>query len=266
METMTEETMTAGTPRLWPPWTPASGTSPEVWGGVGEATGDSAGRRVAVFDADGTLWAEDVGDVHLRVLEERGLIRSPPGEPGVFDAYLRLCRQDPGAGYAFAVEVMAGLSEDVVRETAREAWARHRDRLLEPVTRLLRTLGRVDVEVWVVSASNRWVVEAAAVDALGLSPDRVVAMACDVVDGRLTGEVIEPRPNGPGKVEAIREWIGVRPRLAFGNSLHDADMLDDAARGVLVRAHREPATPPLSGDLAARRAAGGWLVLPVRWG
>ena len=43
----------------------------EITARIEEARADSVGRCVAVFDADGTLWGEDLGERHLKVMEAR---------------------------------------------------------------------------------------------------------------------------------------------------------------------------------------------------
>lgn len=245
----------------WPPWAREGDVPEAAWRAIGEAAlRGGEGRRVSVFDADGTLWAGDVGEAHLDVLQARGLVQAPPGYERLLDAYLDLCARDADTGYAFAVEVMDGLLEDEVRASAREAWDRHRPNRLPAVLAILSALEDAGHEVWLVSASNRWVIEAAAAE-LGVIPERVVAMSTAVAGGRLSGPVLAPRTNGAGKVEAIRARIGVRPRLAFGNSLHDAPMLEAAGAGVVVHAE---GSPPASDALLDLAQKGGWLLLEAR--
>ena len=61
------------------------------------------GKGPIVFDADGTLWAGDVGDELVRDL-------------GCFDEYDRRVREDPIAAYAWAVEILFGMDEHALEE------------------------------------------------------------------------------------------------------------------------------------------------------
>ena len=130
--------------------------------------------------------------------------------------------------------------------------------LLSAVVQGLMAAG---VDVAVVSASNRWVIEVAVAE-LGVTSERVVAVDLVRAAGRLTSEVVQPMPNGQGKVGAIDAVLGRRPALAFGNSLHDVPMLDCASAGVLVLA-TTPEQEQLTPSLEAQRVASGWEQLLV---
>ncbi len=248
----------------WPAWAPEAGVPVELWAWIGQAAEAGlrgGGRAVAVFDADGTLWAGDVGEHQLRRAEEDGLLVAPPGSASVFDAYQERCSRDTTAGYAWAAEAFAGLSEATVRACAARTWAAHRALALEPAWAIVTALASLGVEVWIVSASNRWVIEEAARDR-GLPPERVIAMTVPSTGGVVGSRAEHPSPNGAGKVECIEARVGVRPILAFGNSVHDAAMLRAATRGVLVYAttEREPDPP---GEVVELARAHGWARLNV---
>lgn len=246
----------------WPDWQPALGVPADVWAAVGEAArlGLSAGvRAVATFDADGTLWSGDVGERHLRVAEREGLVSSSAPHDTLFAAYLERCAEDTSAGYAWAASVFAGLPVQRVRASAALTWSEHRHLELAPVWSIVSALEGAGVEVWIVSASNRWVIEAAGAEH-GIGPERVIAMTVQCDDGVVGPEVEHPRPNGPGKQTAIEATIGVTPCVAFGNSRHDAAMLRGARLGVLVHAAADGDPEPALADLASSE---GWCQLAV---
>jgi len=222
---------------------------------------ESAVAPLVVFDADGTIWADDLGETHLKVLQERGAIPPGDGYSDLLDEYGARCERDVDDGYAWGTRVLASLPEPEVVQSAREAWRRHSTRLLEPVAGIVRGLAALGAEVAVVSASNRWVIEAAVCD-LGIPPSRVVAVDLEREAGRLTPVVVQPMPNGPGKVAAIDAHLGRRPTLAFGNSVHDAPMLAYADLGVVVLATTAE-QPHLGLAIEALRSERGWDFLPV---
>ena len=51
----------------------------EITTRIEKARAASVGRCVAVFDADGTLWGEDLGERHLKVMEAREVLSPSPG-------------------------------------------------------------------------------------------------------------------------------------------------------------------------------------------
>ena len=225
----------------------------EITARIEEARSASDDRGVAVFDADGTLWGEDLGERHLKVMEARGVLSASPPYGSVYEEYLQRCEMDTDEGYAWALTAMTGVPEQTVTDAAILAWGAHRELVPEGIHALFRWLESREIEIWIVSASNRWMVEIA-VESLPVMPERVLGMEVQVEGGRLTEQLLPPITNGHGKVEAIRERIGVQPVLAVGNSVHDAAMLNHALLGILVSGGPEP----MAADLAALAATSGW--------
>jgi HAD superfamily phosphoserine phosphatase-like hydrolase len=244
-------------PRLGPC---PDGITEVAWRRIAEAI-RAEEQPLAVFDADGTLWADDLGETHIHVLAERRFVEPGAGHKSLLSEYASRCEADVDDGYAWGARILGDMPEARVVESAIEAWARHRDRLLEPVAAVVRALLTAGVDVAVVSASNRWVVEAA-VEELGIGPKRVIAVDLERDGATLTRTVVQPMPNGPGKVGAIDVHLGRRPTLAFGNSVHDVPMLRSAALGVCVLATTAE-QPELSEVLEVIRAEAGWLYLGV---
>ncbi|MEZ4264758.1 MAG: HAD family hydrolase [Myxococcota bacterium] len=244
----------------WPRTVPEGGPDEATWRAVGAAIERAGAQALVVFDADGTLWDGDLGEVHLSSLGREGLVAAPAGYDTPFAAYMARCAVDASEGYAYAAELMAGLTESTVVASAQRAWASHRGYLLSQV-RAIFDAARAVAEVWIVSASNGYAIRAAAAE-LGLPPGRVIAMTNRVVGEELQPEILQPRPNGAGKVRCIEAAIGRQPTVAVGNSLHDGAMLDAAELGVLVRAVGQGGeTPEWSEALRLRAERGAWLRL-----
>ena len=220
-----------------------------------QSASSRGGRKVAVFDADGTLWADDVGERHLRVLSATRSPGASAGAPTPFEAYRRTCAEDLDRGYRLGCQLLAGLTEEQVFVSCRRAWAEHRHLLFSYVGHAFEWLRANDVEIWVVSASDRWIIEIA-LGEFGLGAERIIAGAVRLSEGRLTRQIEEPFPNGQGKVARIHAHIGVQPMLAFGNSAHDFPMLADARDAILVL---DPTKP--SSELREQAASRGWLAL-----
>ena len=188
------------------------------------------GRRVACFDADNTLWTEDIGEAFLRWLAAGDLLPLAPGP--LWAEYEARVRADRTAGYTWAVQVMAGLAEaDVARWTRQmaAAWPNVRPAMAA----LLEGLAGAAVETWIVSASNDWIVRAAA-PRLGVPPERAIGIRVEVASGRLTDRPVRPVPCGAGKVEALFARTGIRPDLAAGDGLGDLELLEDARLPLVV--------------------------------
>jgi HAD superfamily phosphoserine phosphatase-like hydrolase len=189
-------------------------------------------RRVACFDADGTLWTEDIGESFLRWLlggPLEGLVEEDPETYEKYEARVRASLTD---GYGWAVQMMQGLCERDVARWARQlvqAWPTYRPVMLA----LVGGLAEAGVEVWIVSASNHWVIAAAGAR-LGLPAEQTIAVRVEVEGGILTDRLVHPIPCEGGKVAAIDRWIGRRPDLAVGDGLGDLAMLESAALRLAV--------------------------------
>jgi HAD superfamily phosphoserine phosphatase-like hydrolase len=209
----------------------------------------------AAFDADGTLWAGDAGEDLQHALVSEGALAA-----ATRDEYERLLRVDMLAAYVHATRALAGLEEAWLRDRARRLVERDvADRVYPEMRGLLTVLAARGVTPWVVSSSNRWVVEAGAAT-LGIPPERVLAMAVEVEGGVLTGRLVLPAVAREGKAEALRSALPSPPALCAGNSVNDLAMLRLATRQALVVNPRPSPDPATGEDLLAEAEARGWLV------
>lgn len=201
---------------------------------------DPGPAPLACFDADGTLWSEDIGEAFLRWLIAGHLLPNHDCAKDVYADYEARVEVDRAEGYAWAVRLMAGLPvEDVVRWSRQlaHAWPCYRPAMAD----LARGLAAAGVEVWIVSATNRWTVTEGG-RLMGFAPERVIGMSVEVADGRLTDRAERPLIANAGKVEAIGRVIGRRPDLAFGDSKGDFEMLCDARQPLVVGRRDKPAS------------------------
>ncbi|MBL6975926.1 MAG: HAD-IB family phosphatase [Deltaproteobacteria bacterium] len=216
---------------------------------------EKPGRRVACFDADGTLWSEDLGEAFLRWLVAGALLPTIDCSKDVYAEYEARVDRDQCAGYSWAVECMSGIPEEKVNGWSRQlaaAWPNYRPSMF----RMMRGLSEAGVEVWWVSATNQWSVRAAA-GHKGFNPERVLGIRGPVSGGVLTGQVERPVTCRGGKVDAIREIIGKMPDLACGDSRGDLEMMEVSDQPLVVARRDKGENEFLRGA-----AENGW---PVHW-
>jgi len=210
-------------------------------------------RRVAAFDADGTLWYEDIGEAFARWLAAGGHLEGIADVPAFWEEYERRVDESRIDGYTWVIQVMAGLPEADVQLWCRQlaaAWSNYR-----PLMRaLIAGLQSEGFETWIVSASNRWVVHAGAPH-VGIPQDKVIGIQTQVVDGLLTTDPVLPRPCNQGKVDAIKAHIGVVPTFAFGDSMGDFEMLGYVEQALVVGRNDQP-----DNELIRQAGEKGWPV------
>lgn len=208
---------------------------------------------LAVFDADGTLWRDDVGEAFLRHLVALGWVKLPGGGDA-YEAYEREVQRDRATGYAYAAQLMEGLGvSQVAGEAERFAGEWVPRRLIAATQRLREICQQSGLVPFVVSASALPIVLAAAPLA-GFARERCRGIEVRDQAGKYTDRVVQPITYGPGKVAAVKRAGEIA--LACGDSFTGDLAMMAAARVAVAVAPREGS--PLA-DEARRR---GWPVLP----
>jgi phosphoserine phosphatase len=209
-----------------------------------------------VTDADGTLWRDDIGEAFLRQLVADAALVSPEAQGvDVWESYEHRVAQDKAKGYAWAVQIMAGMPEaEVVARARTFAETFVPAHVLPEMQALLRAARNLGCDPWIVSASSQWIVAAAA-PLLQIRPDRVLGVRLAVQDGLLTSTLVPPVTFRGGKVEAIQKHIGQAPTLVTGDSSGDVEMMQFSTGAALLIVHPWKTDPSLR-ELAQRS---GWL-------
>ena len=226
-------------------------------------------QRIATFDQDGTLWVEHPIYTQVVYCLDRvpAVVKAKPEladeQPfktvlsGNREAIARLSMDDL---LKIVAATLTGMDVDQFRDqvsawigAARDPrWKRpYTDLTYLPQIELLKFLRANGYKTYIVTGGGQDFVRAYAERAYGVPPEQVVGSAGGVsyqyaADGRPM-LIKEPKlllnDDNAGKPEGIHLMIGRRPRLAFGNSTGDRQMLRIHEGG-----RRRPA-----GDAAAAR-------------
>lgn len=206
---------------------------------------------LAVFDCDGTLWGGDAGERFFDWELKRGLVT---------DEVVRRIR-NRYAGYRSGnvseddmcgamVTLHRGLTESAVQAAAKEFFDENFAIQIFPEMReLIDRLQKAGCDVWAVSSTNEWVIQAAMTH-FGIPANKILAAAVEVEDGLVTDRLVRV-PSGEGKPRAIREIVQRDPDAAFGNSRWDAAMLKISKHAFAVNPNP---------DLEETARAQGWTI------
>ena len=189
---------------------------------------------IAVFDCDGTLWEGDSGYDFMVWSIEEGIVSRNASD--WIDSRYRLYRAGKVSEIAMCgemVQIYDGLSELEVRRAAAAFFqSRFTDRVFPEMRSLVASLNERGTEIWVVSSTNNWVIEEG-VRGFNIPPSRVISARAQVVGGVITSKLLDV-PTDEGKAESLIKAGVSAPDAVFGNSIHDAAMLEIARQAFPV--------------------------------
>ncbi len=183
------------------------------------------GRRLVVMDVDSTLIQQEVIEMLAAHTGREAEVRA------VTERTMR-GELDFAESLRERVRALAGLDASVLDEVRRSV-------VLTPGARtLVRTLKRLGFSVALVSGGFIEIVGAIAEE---LDIERAVANRLEIVDGRLTGNVVGEIIDRAGKARALRRFadeagLPLSRTVAIGDGANDLDMLAAAGLGVAFNA------------------------------
>ncbi|MCB0393318.1 MAG: haloacid dehalogenase-like hydrolase [Bdellovibrionales bacterium] len=180
---------------------------------------------VAAFDADGTLWDIDVGELFFEYqIGHSNLIL--PDEP--YETYIKMREEKPFEALVWLAQINSGHSLKKVRSWAHDCFRKlgHTIPVLPPMTELIEHLYANDFEVYIVTASVKWSIEPFG-QLFSVPPEKVIGTTTHVIDGIITDkeDLITYQEK---KVDGVMKYIGRRPHLAAGNAFSDRFLIESA--------------------------------------
>lgn len=209
--------------------------SDEIWAQIKSSLDEvkkTDPNPIAAFDADGTLWDIDLGELFFHHLIDNKLVNLPK-DP--WQHYLDLKSQDPKIAYLWLAQICQGQELSTIRDWARQGIeASSPLPILMPQKRIIDLFLQNNVQVFIVTASITWAVEPGA-EIIGLRKNDVIGVETKVEDGvigDLQKGIITYRQ---GKVDALLERTkGKLPFFASGNTMGDFELLNAATHTSLA--------------------------------
>ena len=225
-------------------------------------TSKDPGRKVAVFDGDGTVF----GQVPHYLADEclyRVALEHPKKKPEVIARMVRLSNvslpyvQD-------RVRFFEGDTAESLRDLGDRCFREHyAGKIYPPMRDLVRLLGRNGFEVWVVTASPELMYQPFLSRELGIPAVRVIGVKSVIHGGIITGEMVKPVPQDHGKKEAIETFVQERPLLVAGNSRGDREMIEYSRGLRMIVNPDEFVAPDQEESIADHARRSGWLIVRV---
>lgn len=220
---------------------------------------------IAAFDADGTLWDIDLGELFFDY-EIHHCNLSLPADPWGY--YHRTKEVDTPKAYLWLAQINAGQKLSTVRNWAEKAFLSFNPYpFLSFQRRLIEFLHSEEFEVYVVTASVKWAVEPGA-RRLGIPEGHVLG-----VTTKLNGEIVGAEQSGhitwrDGKAKALLEATnGVRPLLAAGNTTGDTALIE-SSQLIKIAVQSQKSDEPLFSteqELQSVATERGWITLDLSY-
>jgi phosphoserine phosphatase len=190
--------------------------------------------QLAVFDCDGTLWSGDAGADFFFWEIKRSMVPADVAEWATAryaDYKEGLVDEETMCGEM--VTINAGVSEQTLQEANEKFFAQVvAPRIFPEMPQLTRRLAKAGCELWAVSSTNIWTIREG-VKRFGIPEENVLAASVQIVDGRATDRLIRV-PTDDEKAMAIEDTLNRPVDVCFGNSIHDAAMLQISSNSYAV--------------------------------
>ena len=221
---------------------------------VAAANAIAPDARIAVFDNDGTLWAEQPLYFQFMFVLDRIKALAPQHPEWKTQQPFKAVLDNDFAGIDEKTVVQlleathAGMTIDAFAASVTNwiATARHprfhlpyTDLVYQPMLELLRYLRASGFKTYIVSGGGVEFMRAFAETVYGIPPEQVIGstgvtkfqIGADGKPELIKEPKVEFIDDGPGKPVGINKFIGRRPVFAFGNSDGDQQMLEWTAAG-----------------------------------
>jgi len=242
---------------------PVEGWSDEINGRIVnflDSTKSVTGRKVAVFDCDGTVFGQVpyyLADEALYRYADEVLRKRNDDEAGIKLSILEsMVEHGDNVSKRYVedrVHFLAGLTPGEIEEIGYQTYlSSYQGKFYPEMKELIENLKRYDFEIYIITASPEILYQKFVARELGIPEVNVIGVKSVVKEGITTSEIILPIPQDDGKAHAIETFIKTRPLIVGGNSRGDMDMVNESS-GLKMMVNpddvtvRGPADGPMSG-------------------
>lgn len=193
---------------------------------------DAGANPIAAFDADGTLWNLDMGEVFFQYQIDNKLVPLPEDPWG---HYLNLKKEHPPTAYLWLAQNNEGVELEVIKQWSSDCAKKVQPiPLFEEQKKIIKHLQSKNVEIYIVTASIRWAVWGAA-HLYGIPEENIIGVQVSDENGKLTNKQKGPITWKAGKPEGLLLRTGGKaPFFASGNTMGDFDLLESSSHIKLV--------------------------------
>ncbi|MBT4762788.1 MAG: haloacid dehalogenase-like hydrolase [Bdellovibrionaceae bacterium] len=221
---------------------------------------DQGANKFAAFDADGTLWSADAGDIFYEYIIKNKLV-SLPESP--WESFLKMKKESPVIAYLWLAQIFNGLPLTQVQDWAQKAFEEASPYpTFSQQKQIIDHLHKNNVQVFIVTASIKWAVEPCA-NLYNIPKANVIGVETLVTDGIVTNEQYGPVTFREGKVDGLQFKTQQKPFFVSGNTFGDLELLKHSShiRLAMHSATRDERVFPSEIELLEYAKKEGWFYL-----
>lgn len=193
----------------------------------------SVKQPIVAFDADGTLWGHDIGKSFFEYQVKKGFFKNKILDPHAeFDA---ICTQSgKTTALLWLAQIQKGILLKTLNQEIQEFLHNNTFKVFRFQKQLIHWLISKNVQVFVVSASLKWVLDYA-LQGYNIPSTNIIGVETKVQQGIITDQIILPPSIHTEKVQAFKlRTKGVCPCFVAGNTLSDQSLLESSTHLRLV--------------------------------
>ena len=218
---------------------------------------------ITAFDADGTLWKNDVGKGFFKFLvRKKKLIKNISMPQKQFDSVL--AKQGRKSALIWLAQSLAGFSLKEVYSWAEDFLKENPLKVFPFQKKLIQFFHSKNIPVFIVSSSVQWVLEPA-LKVFNIPQENIIGVrTLASSEGVITAEAVRPAPIQGDKIKALlKKTGGVPPFFSAGNTLADLSLLEAAKafRMVVTSAGPDSMNYESEQKLKKTAKAKGWFSL-----
>lgn len=184
------------------------------------------GPHFAAFDADGTLWANDVGENFFQYQIDHCRIPALKKVGDPWKHYLALKKEHPPTAYLWLAEICNGYPIGHVEQWAIKAAEMYPPKVYAEQKEIIAGLQSRGVKVYVVSASVEWSV-VGALKVAGFTNIKALGVKTKVIGRNVSDEPTAHVTWREGKRKAfLADTANKFPMLSCGNTMGDLHLLE----------------------------------------
>jgi phosphoserine phosphatase len=190
------------------------------------------GRKVAVFDCDGTLMGQVSHYLADEALYEYAARHYKGKNDSLSLAKMQIVKQmlhgnNVGDQYIInRIHFFSGLTDTTVEQWGEHVFNTHyKGKFYPGMKGVVQNLKNFGFEVWIISASPEILYQQFISDKLGIPENRIIGVKSVIDRGIITNKMVYPIPQAQGKAKTIATFIKTKPLFAAGNSMGDLQMI-----------------------------------------